>query len=261
MAAVGATDESASAGPFKLATFNILGSQHTAGSSRWKPGHIRARIAARMIRERGIDLIGMQEVQADQLAMLQKKLDGQYGIWPGTELGNSGLRLQIAWNSQRFSMIKNGYIITPFYRQERPLPWVLLRDRATGRALYVVDVHNSPGQMEAERDVATNMEIKLIKQLRRTKRSVFVVGDMNEKEEWFCKVVGRTPLEAANGGSAASQKDCQPPPGYLPVDWIMGKGPMRFEDYGWDEDAQVRKTSDHRLVHVKVAMRPRPSRG
>ncbi len=261
LAALGTTDESVPSGPFKVATFNILGSQHTLNSSRWKPGHLRARITARMIRERGIDIIGMQEVQADQLAMLQRKLDGAYGIWPGTELGNGGLRLQVAFNSSRFSIIDTGSIITVFYHQQRPIPWVLLRDRATGRSLYVVVIHNSPGGMEAERDAATNDEIRLIKQLKRTGRSVFVVGDANEKEEWFCKIVGRTPLEAANGGTAASQRDCQPPPGYLPVDWVMGRGPFTFSDYAYDEDPQVRRASDHRLVHTMVTMRPKSGRG
>ncbi|WKN49452.1 endonuclease/exonuclease/phosphatase family protein [Nocardioides sp. Arc9.136] len=241
---------------FDIGTFNQLGSQHTAGKGGWGPGRMRARVTAGLVQRKGLDVVGFQEVQADQLQVLQRRLDG-YAVWPGTSLGGGGLRLQIAWKSWMFRLLDHGSVTTAFDRQRRPVPWVLLEHRGTGRKLYVVDVHNSPRGLEAERDSATRKVVRLVRELRATGRAVFVVGDMNEHEEVFCSLVGRTDLVAANGGSAASPRECSPPPGRLLIDWIFGGGPMRFSGYGVLEGSSVRVASDHALVRASVTMRAR----
>ena len=239
---------------FGIATFNILGSQHTAGPGGHGPGVVRARVTASMILHRHLDLVGMQEVQADQLGVLTRLLP-THQIWPGSTLGRGSLRLQIAFKRSRFELVEHGTISTPFDRQERPIPWVLLRERVSDRLFYVVTIHNSPRRLEEERDTATRRQVALLRQLRASGHGVFVMGDANEKEEFFCEVVGRTDLEAANGGTAASLADCEPPEGYLPIDWIMGKGAFTFSDYAIDDDAQVEKASDHHLVRATVNVR------
>ncbi|MDN4171368.1 endonuclease/exonuclease/phosphatase family protein [Nocardioides sp. SOB77] len=241
---------------FEIATFNQLGSQHTRGRGGWGPGRVRAAITAGLVERKGIDVVGFQEVQADQLQVLQRKLDG-YAVWPGTALGGGGLRLQIAWKSWMFRLLDHGSIRTPFDRQVRPVPWVLLEHRATGRKLYVVDNHNSPRGLESERDAATRKIVRLVRNLRETGRAVFVVGDMNEHVETFCRIVGATDLVAPNGGSASSPGSCSTPPGRLAIDWIFGAGPMTFSRYGLFEGTSVRLASDHPLVRATVTMRPR----
>lgn len=241
---------------FDIATFNVLGSQHTLGSSRWASGRVRAKITADVIEREGIDVVGLQEVQADQLEVLTEELGG-YAVWPGTSLGGGGMRLQIAWKRWLFDLVDQGSITTAFDRQLRPVPWVLLEHRATGRKMYVVDVHNSARDLETERDSATRQEVALVRQLRATRRSVFVVGDMNEHTEAFCKFVGRTDLVAPNGGSAASARDCTPPPGRLYIDWIFGAGPMTFSRYAPLADDLVSQASDHSLIKARVTLRPR----
>lgn len=240
---------------FRIATFNILGSQHTAGPGGWGPGTTRAKVTSRLVENKDIDLIGMQEVQADQLAVLEKNLDA-FQVWPGDSLGPSGLRLQIAFRTSKFRLLDTGTISTKFDHQKRPIPWVKLLNRRSQRELYVVDVHNSPRGQEDDRDSATRHEIRLIEELRAKKRAVFVVGDMNEHEEVFCKVVGSTDLRAANGGSATSPQDCQPPEGWLHIDWIFGGGPVTFSDYGWEDGVSVRRASDHDLVRATVTLPP-----
>ncbi len=238
---------------FKIATFNILGSQHTAGKGGWGPGTQRARLTARLIKARGIDVIGMQEVQKDQLRVLKRRLTG-YNIWPKQRLGGGGVRLQIAYKKAQFKMLDHGRIDTAFDRQRRPIPWVLLRDRSSKRKLYVVNIHNSARNLESERDSATRRQIKLIKRLRATNKAVFALGDMNEHTEWFCKVGGNTDLIAPHGGSALKKK-CTPPDGRMLIDWIMGAGRMKFSNYGWLSGRLVRRASDHNLVHATVTMR------
>ena len=241
---------------FEIATFNQLGSQHTRGKGGWGPGRVRAGITARLIERAGIDVVGLQEVQADQLEVLQRELDG-YAVWPGTALGGGGLRLQIAWKSWMFRLLDHGSIQTAFDRQTRPVPWVLLEHRATGRKLYVVDHHNSPRGLEAERDSATRKVVRLVRDLRATGRAVFVVGDMNEHTETFCRIVGATDLVAPNGGWASSPTSCTTPAGRLGIDWIFGAGPMTFSGYRVLEGLSVRLASDHPLVRATVTMRPR----
>ena len=85
--------------PFKVkvATFNILGSQHTARPGGFAPGYVRAGYTADLIHMKNLDVIGMQEVQQDQLRVLGRELD-DYWIWPYKRLGIAqGIRLQIAY--------------------------------------------------------------------------------------------------------------------------------------------------------------------
>lgn len=240
---------------FKIATFNILGSQHTAGPGGYASGTKRTRITARLIKRRDIDVIGLQEVQDDQLRVLRHRLPG-YGIWPGNRLGGGGVRLQIAFRRSMFTMVDHGSIMTRFDHQTRPVPWVLLRSRATGRKFYSIDIHNSPQGQERARDAATREEIALIRRLRQHRRPVFVLGDMNERAEWFCRVVGRTDVHAANGGHA-TRRSCDPPSGPLRIDWIMGGRNTHFTDYREFEDARVRRASDHPLLRATVRIGPR----
>lgn len=240
---------------FKISTFNILGSQHTAGRGGYGPGTRRARLTAKLIKRRDIDLIGLQEVQEDQLRVLRHRLPG-YRIWPGQQLGGGGVRLQIAFRKSKFKMVDHGKIMTRFDRQTRPVPWVLLKSRATGRKFYSIDIHNSPQGLEGERDAATREEIRLIRRLRHHHKPVFVLGDMNEKREWFCRVVGRTDVHSANGGHA-TRRSCDPPDRPLRIDWIMGGRNAHFTGYREFDDARVRRASDHELLRASVRIGPR----
>ncbi|MCY7396463.1 MAG: endonuclease/exonuclease/phosphatase family protein [Nocardioides sp.] len=241
---------------FSIGTFNVLGSQHTAGRLPLGPGKERAATAAKLILRKGFDVIGLQEVQPDQLRVLRRNLP-DHDIWPGKTLGAGGVRLQIAYDRRVFSVVSSGSIDTPFDRQVRPMPWVELQNLASGRSIYVVNTHNSPRGMEQERDVATDQQVALIEQLRATRKAVFFLGDMNETREIFCKVAGRAGFDAANGGSATSRRDCTPPSGRIHIDWIFGAGPVSFTAYQWYAGRQVRATSDHHLIRAQVSVRPR----
>lgn len=229
---------------FKVATLNILGSQHTRGWDRRRTFR-----TARLIRRQGINLIGMQEVQQDQLRWLQRELP-RYRIWPAMRYDARGVRLQIGWRRSRFDQLDHGTITTVFSHQQRPIPWVRLREERTGRELYVIDIHNSPNSQERARDFATRKEIRLFKRLRsRRDGSVLIVGDANERREWFCKLTGSTSARAANGGSHTAS-GCEPPePSY--VDWLMGAGRFDWRRY----EVRNVKVSDHRLHTAVVRWR------
>jgi len=237
---------------FQIGTLNVLGSQHTRGSRRYAAGTIRTARAVGMFQSRGVDVLGLQEVQDDQLNVLYGRLGG-FGVWPGRALGNNGVRLQIAYNLSLFELVDAGSISTRFDFQSRPIPYVLLRNRSTGGEFWVVNIHNSPRTQEADRDSATAAEIALFNRLRATGRPVLVTGDMNEKEEWFCKVATGAGMVAANGGSGSG--GCALPPGPLRIDWIMGGGGVGFSGYVQD-GASLAGITDHYFVHATVTVTP-----
>lgn len=232
---------------FRVGTYNILGSQHK------RNGTGRASTSAGLILDRGLDLVGMQEVQRDQLGVMESRLGG-FSIWPGTSLGNQGIRHQIAYRDSMFELLDTGSVTYTFDSQRIPLPYVLLRDRATGGEFYFITGHNSAGNMEGQRDDATNIEIALINQLKSTGRPVFIVGDMNEHTEFFCSVAGATGLVAANGGGYSG--GCQLPGGPLRVDWIMGGGGQGVDFSGYVQDGASLSTgaSDHYFLHADVTV-------
>ena len=233
---------------FRVGTLNILGSQHRGG------GTSRATALAGAIQGRGVDLVGMQEVQDDQLAVLQIQLSG-YTIWPGQSLGNQGVRLQIAWRDSLFSLVDTGSITTTFDHQQRPIPWVLLENDATQGQFYVIDVHNSPRDQEGDRDAATGEEIALIQQLQSTGKPVLIMGDMNEHTEFVCRVAASTGMVASNG--AYYSGGCSTGAGPIKIDWIMGSGSsVDFSGHVVDYGDPIRYATDHAFVHADVTVTP-----
>ncbi|GEP38006.1 hypothetical protein NPS01_16690 [Nocardioides psychrotolerans] len=233
---------------FRIGTLNILGSQHKGG------GTSRASALAGAILGRGVDVVGLQEVQDDQLAVLQNQLSG-YTIWPGQGLGNQGVRLQVAWRDALFSLVDTGSITTTFDYQQRPIPWVLLENRGTEGQFYVIDVHNSPRDQEGDRDAATGEEIALINELRSSGKTVFIVGDMNEHTEFFCRVAASTGMVGSNG--AYYSGGCSTGAGPIKIDWILGSGgEVDFSGHVVDYGDPIRYATDHAFVHADVRVTP-----
>jgi endonuclease/exonuclease/phosphatase family metal-dependent hydrolase len=235
---------------FRVGTLNVLGSQHTAGKGGFGPGPERAGISAGLIRSRGIDVVGFQEVQDDQIAALQNGLS-DFAMWPVQALGNNGQRLQVMWRDSKFELMDTGSVSYVFASQSIPLPWVRLRDREHGGEFYVVTAHNSAGGLESQRDAATTVEIALIKELHATGLPVIITGDMNEHEEFFCRAATEAQMVAANGGSGAG--GCQLPPMPRRVDWIMGTDDIDFSGYVQDGASRT-AASDHYLLYADVGL-------
>ena len=233
---------------FTIAQSNILGSSHTAAKGGYGSGPYRAGLTASLLMSRGVDVGGMQEVQSDQLAALRGRMPS-YSFWPASALGHNGERLQIYWRSSQFTMVKSGSVTYTFASQRIPLPYVLLRDNATGAEFWMITTHNSAGGLEGQRDSATSVEISLINQLKSTGVPVIITGDMNEHTEFFCRVAASTGMVAANGGSGSG--GCHLPPAPLRVDWIMGGGGVSFSGYHQDA-AGLHRASDHYYLYSQV---------
>lgn len=222
----------------RLTTMNILTSSIARG------GIDRATRAARWVQDQGADAAAFQEVAKDQLRQMQTVMP-KYNFFPRRGLGTRGSAIQIAWNSTTVKQMEKGYIMRPFLGWSRPIPYVRLRDRETGRGFWVVAIHNAPGGQERERDVSTAAEIKLVKKLLAGRdRPVFVIGDVNERSEFCQQVAAATPLVSMNGGTA--KKPC-PVPRFGGPDWMLGAG-AEFSDFEKDYNA----ISDHPALSARA---------
>ncbi|MDN4160135.1 endonuclease/exonuclease/phosphatase family protein [Nocardioides abyssi] len=230
---------------FQVGTLNVQGSQHRAN------GTGRAALHASTILGRGVDLVGFQEVQDDQLAVLRSRLPG-WTIWPGQALGNQGVRLQIGWRDDLFELVDTGSITTTFDHQSRPIPYVLLRDRATTGEFWVIDLHNSPRDQEADRDAATGAQIALVERLKATGKPVLLMGDTNEKTEFGCRVSAATGMIGSNGATPGACVGAGP----IKIDKIMGVGGVAFSGHVVDYGAPVRAATDHAFVRATVTVTP-----
>ena len=110
---------------------------------------------------------------------------------------------------------------------------------------------------EAERTEATTREIALANRLLvETHHSVFITGDMNEREEYFCGFTKRAPMmKAAQGGQYTKGRKCRPPkrPTRRPgIDWIFGSKNIRFDNYQRRTGRLVSKITDHPVIFVDV---------
>jgi len=240
---------------FRVATLNVLGSNHTRGRGGYRSGRVRAVGEAGMIGRRHIGVIGMSEVQPDQYAALGRDLP-RYKIWPKGRLGANGYRLQIAWQRKRFKKVGSGETTYVFSHQHIPMPYVRLKDRRTGATFWVISTHNSPRGMESERRAATRTEVRVIKRLRRQGHPVLLLGDLNEHAAAYCRIARATKMRSANGGHVSHGRCHAPSPSY--IDWIMGtRKDVAFSRYVRDTATRARGLSDHPLYYADAKLTDR----
>ncbi|CAB4692313.1 unannotated protein [freshwater metagenome] len=135
-----------------------------------------------------------------------------------------------------------------FMSRARPQTVLKLRDKATGREFYVVNMHVSAGhdpRNTATRIAGHNTAVAKANELMATGLPVFMTGDMNDRAAFFCRVLPPTGMVAAVGGSTSG--GCAPP-ARMPVDWVVGSPQVAFRDYWLDESATARRISDHFFV-------------
>jgi alpha-tubulin suppressor-like RCC1 family protein/endonuclease/exonuclease/phosphatase family metal-dependent hydrolase len=238
--------------PFRIMSINMLGSQHTAPGGdepNMAPGRIRAEWASIYVGMRNASLVGMQEPQPDQIVAMDSATRHQFAFYPGNSLGYAGAPQSVMWNRADWRQTWHSSISIPFTSGWRPQPIVKLQQRATGGEVYWINVHFSARRAnQADRDKAMKILLKAIGQLKGDHLPILLTGDFNEIAPAFCSITGKTPLEAATGGSNTDGR-CVLPPGAR-IDWIFGSRGT-FSGTLMDSSAQVRRTTDH---HVPSAL-------
>lgn len=240
---------------FRVATFNVLGDNHTrpyTHDDKYAPSRIRAEWMSDVLGSLGSpDIVGMQEVETSQLTSIRRATDGRYAAWPGNAV-KGGVQASVMWRTDVWVATSRSTITIPFIKYQRAQPVVRLKNLATGRQIWVVNAHNAPRGYQSQRDTAVRIEIAKIKQLRATGLPVLFLGDLNEKKSVFCKVVGQTDLYSALGGKA-SGSSCSPPAG-MRIDWIFGSADVRFDSFRMDSSMLKRWVNDHKVPVASISV-------
>ena len=242
---------------FTISSFNMLGSSHTSGAGKrpgMASGRTRAGRAADLVRRHGSDVVGFQEMQGDQLATMQRQTSMDF--YPGFSMARRDTENSIGWRRGEFVAVEKHTVTIPYFDGHgRAMPYVKLRSISTGLEAWFANFHNPADtsqypHQQRWRDRATSIEISLANRLMDdTGLPVFITGDMNEREEYFCRMTGGAPMVAARGGT--HNGGCQPR-NPRAVDWIFGSQGVTFSGYFEDRSHLVDITTDHPVVVSRV---------
>lgn len=240
---------------FNIATFNILSSWHTRpgrGEAWMAPGPMRAHLAAEAIRLYDLGVVGLQEVDMDQIGVLAAELPN-YAFWAGSSEGHAGVNTNLAWDTRRFTKTADGLLWVEFLSQRRANPYVRLRDNATGRQFWVMDVHNTPKRggdprLTEERKRQVAAEVTRIRTLQGTGLPVFLVGDLNDKDYTYCQFVTKTQLRSVLGYPGG----CELPRGSH-IEWIFGTK-TTWSNYKYDRAAMLTRITDHPIMAATATL-------
>ncbi len=222
---------------FNVASFNVLGSSHTNASGN-KPGmgsgvgRMRGAVAA--MKSHNVDIAGLQEFQGDQQAAF-KRLAPNFGVVG--EKDNA-----IVYNKEKFRLVEKRSVSVPYFEGNmRKMPVAKLQDKATGKQMWVVNIHN-PADTKAHphnarnRAKAISIEQNLMRKLQATGLPVIFTGDFNDRKT-VDKSMDRVGLDSAAPNGARSA-----------IDYIFGSKGVRFSNYSADHRTQSNGTSDHPLI-------------
>jgi hypothetical protein len=248
---------------FQVGSFNILGYKHTAkGGDRkgFAGGRKRMEYAYRLLKKQRVDVVGFQELQPQQFEKFNKMTGKRWAVYPGDRLERIAMHNSVAWNTKKWDRVDADYINIPyFYGDPVKMPIVKLRHRKTGRLVYFANFHNpsdSYGNAQKWRDKARRKQIALAKRKHKEGVPLIITGDMNEREKYFCNMVSKAPMRAANGGRNPKNKPCDTPEP-MGIDWIFGSRYINFSKYKKLESRLVRRTTDHPFVVARASIRPR----
>jgi hypothetical protein len=241
---------------FRLTTFNMLGSSHTSRSGKrpgMASGRVRAGRAAILLARHATDVAGFQELQGDQLVAMQRHTSMDF--YPGFSLRRRDSENSIGWRRDKFVAVERRTVTIPYFNGHgRAMPYVRLKNLDTGLEAWFANFHNPADtrqyhHQQRYRTRATAIEVNLANRLMRTGLPVFITGDMNERDSYFCRLTAGAPMVAARGGSHSG--GCRPG-NPRAVDWIFGSQGVTFSGYAEDRSHLVDITTDHPVVSTSV---------
>ncbi len=252
---------------FRVGTFNVLGSSHTArigGNKRgYASGPTRMGMAFSLINQADLDVIGFQEFEEAQYARFRSLAGSRWDIYPGASLDRGSIRDSIAWRTDVWDLVEANSIAIPYFGGDMiRRPVIKLENKASGRQVWFFNTHNpastsNHGNNAHWRGVAVGIEVRLANELGADGTPVVFTGDYNDRAEVFCPIVGGTDMVAANGGGYGSGCDT---PDRMDVDWIFGSG-MEFSGFVSASRGIVGRVSDHPFVYAEAYIPEEPLGG
>lgn len=245
----------ATSAPFRVATFNILGANHTRNSSRFDTYEPRMRRTVRLIGRQGFDIVGLQEYQPEQHELFVRLAGDRWGVYPGLEEGRRPVANSIIWRKADWRIVEKRLYAIPYFRGTMvQQPYVKLRNSA-GVSVWVINTHNpadSKGPAQRYRDQAMAIQVDLANELRRTGLPVVLLGDFNERDEAFCTITGGTELKAVNGGGWPGGR-CDPP-SWMRIDWIFVSKYAGVSNYTDLYDTTTQYITDHHVISADLTV-------
>ena len=245
---------------FHVASFNVLGWSHTAkgGDAKGYAGGVkRMGYAYQILQNHHVNVVGFQELQPQQLDKFNDLTGKHWSLYPGDRLERIAMNNSIAWKTSKWERVDASYVRIPyFFGDPVKMPVVKLRNRATGRLVYFANFHNPAdtfGNAQKWRDAARRKEIRLANRKFDEGVPLVLTGDMNERDKYFCNMVAKAPMRAANGGSNAAGSRCETPVP-MGIDWIFGSKRISFADYRKVESDLVHKATDHPFVVARATI-------
>ncbi len=245
-----------------VSSFNVLGSSHTRGKKGrrgFAAGTTRAGFAAQLVQDRGVDLVGFQELERDQARVVVNRLPG-YAMYPGPQKRQHASSNSIMWRTDTWRTVETHTIGIPYFNGNIiQMPYVRLQNLATGTDVWVANFHNPAsvkrrGDQSRWRAEATRRQVELANRLRaESGLPVIFTGDFNEREVYFCRLVGATELEASNGGTVSDGR-CAPPRAAR-IDWVFGTPELSWLSSIVDQSPLVRRTTDHPMIVARAQLR------
>lgn len=247
---------------FTISSLNVLGADHTApgGNKKgWSSGATRMRWLTQVMVDEGVDVVGLQEFQYPQYLAFLDEAAGSYATYPGLLWGKKGMRNSVAWNVDEWELVSGSWVKVPYFHGTMlRMPVVLLRNLQSGQQAYFSSFHNpadARGPAAKWRKQATEIEIALVNRLRaESGLPVYVTGDMNERDIYFCRVTSGTDMVAANGGTNLNGSCAPARPTY--IDWIFGSPETTFSGFVANRGPKIRKSTDHPMIVAQAELPP-----
>jgi hypothetical protein len=245
---------------FHVASFNVLGYNHTVkgGDAKgYAGGRKRMEYAYRIIKNHHANVVGFQELQPQQYEKFNAMTGKRWSLYPGDRLEQIAMHNSIAWKTAKWKLVEAKYLSIPYFDGEPvKMPVVKLRNRKTDRVISFANFHNPAdayGPAQKWRDRARRKEIALANRKFDDGVPLIITGDMNEREKYFCNMVAKAPMHAANGGKNPRSAPCDTPQP-MGIDWIFGSRHLEFTQYEKVETPLVHKTTDHPFVVTRASV-------
>ncbi len=243
---------------FNVATFNVVGNSHSRGRGGYRSGAARMKTQVAYLRKHKVQLVGFQELEGTQASSFLKRTKGKWALVGARSRSGKTVdtRNAVAFRKHDFSLVRKSSVpITYFYGKRVNIPLVELKSKANGKRFWVLNTHNpadthgNAGRWRAE---SVRRELKRIHQLRSNGATVLFTGDMNAKQDFFCRATRSGMLHSASGGS--SGKKCRYPSANG-IDWVLGTRDVRFSAWQADKTTRNRGVSDHPIVVARATLR------
>ncbi len=207
-----------------------------------------------MLNTRHIDVVGTQEFQETQFDYWVSR--GNLNTWGAYYWDPAGKKRDtenaIIWRKSTMEFVSGETFDIPYFNGNiRHVPVVLLREKSTGRTVYVMNVHNpanTKGNAAGYRARAINIEKQKMISLRATGRPVLFTGDFNDRQKAFCPL---TQGKLSISPNSIPSMTCAYPK-QSSIDWIFAAGQVRFTSFGRDTYPQSARISDHPIVQTRA---------